>query len=64
MLINIGDADKSGKRTLTVTDGDQKLYSGAVDDTAAGQKLANVGLKHGWDSNEFKAASKPKSAKK
>jgi hypothetical protein len=63
MLINISDADKSGKRTLTVTDGDTKLYSGPVDNTAAGQKLANVGLKHGWDSDEFKAATKP-SAKK
>lgn len=58
MLINIGDADKSGKRVLTVTDGDVELYSGMVDDTKAGQKLANIGLKHGWDSDEFKKAAK------
>lgn len=58
MLINITDADKAGKRKLIVTDGDTELFSAVVADTAAGHKLAKLGQKHGWDSEELAKAAK------
>lgn len=57
MLINIGD-EKAGKRTLTVTNGDEELFKATVNDVAAAHKLAKIGLHHGWDSDELKKAVK------
>jgi hypothetical protein len=58
MLINIGDADKNGKRVLTVSDETGEFFKQSVADTAHGHKLAKVGLKHGWDSPEMAKAVK------
>ena len=61
MLINIGDADpKTKARILSVSDETDELFNATVPDTAHGHKLAKIGLKHGWDSDELKAAAKAK----
>lgn len=58
MLINIGDADKSGERVLTVSDETGEVFRATVASTVAAHKLAKIGLKHGWDSVDLAKAVK------
>lgn len=62
MLIQITDPDAKGKRSLIVTDETGELFNQPIDDVKHGHKLGNIGLKHGWDSEELAVAVKADTA--
>lgn len=79
MHINIGDADDSGSRKVTVTDGTTTLAEFTAADTIEAHKLLKRGRKDGWETlseqtraatdrenvriDAGKAAAEPKKAK-
>lgn len=65
MLIQICDADKSGKRRIIVTDGDKKVFSSVADDLVHAHRVVRDGHRHGWDTVTPEAlAAKTKAAEK
>jgi len=48
MLIQIHDADKSGKRRVTVSDANSEIFSADADDLAGAHRLLRQARKNEW----------------
>lgn len=54
MLILISDADKAGKRQVTVTDDGAEIFSASVADLAEAHKVIKAARKNAWATPDAK----------